>query len=70
MKLLSIQGAAERIDCSRGHIYHLIEHGYLRRFDIGIKERGGRVKTRVAEADVDAYIKSIEVPLPAASAAV
>lgn len=65
MKLLTIPEAANRIGCSRAHIYNLISAGQLSRYDISL---GPRPKTRVADSDVDAYIESIRVPIPARSA--
>lgn len=53
-QLLAITSAASRLDCSRGHVYHLIAAGKLRAVDI--KATGSRPKTRVYEKDLDDYI--------------
>lgn len=53
-QLLSLPRAAERLDCSRGHIYRLIAAGKLRAVDI--RANGKRSKTRVYAEDLDAYI--------------
>ena len=60
MKLLSMAQAAERIGCSRGHIYNLVAAGKLKRYDIGLKG----TKTRVSDEDIDRYIEEAETPLP------
>lgn len=65
MKLLTIPEAAERIRCSRGHVYNLLAAGKLRRYDISL---GPRPTTRVADTDVDAYIESIRMPVPTSTA--
>lgn len=54
--LLSITTAAERLDCSRGHVYGLIAAGQLRAVEI--KAKGTRSKTRVREEDLEAFIDS------------
>ncbi|MEV5001994.1 helix-turn-helix domain-containing protein [Nocardioides sp. LML1-1-1.1] len=53
-QLLAVSSAASRLDCSRGHVYHLIAAGKLRAVDI--KATGSRPKTRVYEKDLDDYI--------------
>jgi excisionase family DNA binding protein len=53
-QLLSITKAAERLDCSRGHVYGLIAAGRLAAVEI--KATGTRSKTRVCEADLEAFI--------------
>lgn len=53
-QLLSVTRAAERLDCSRAHIYRLISTGRLRPVDI--KATGKRPKTRVYADELDAYI--------------
>lgn len=71
VKLLSLNEAAERIGCSRAHIYGLISAGHLNRYDISLPSRIGkakRPKTRVSDADVDAYIESIRIPVPTRNA--
>lgn len=60
-KLISTQDAADRIGCSRSHIYTLVAEGKLRRFNIAV--RGDRTKIRVADEDVSAYIVSAEAPI-------
>lgn len=53
-QLLSVAAAAERLDCSRGHVYNLIAAGELAAVEI--KATGTRSKTRVREADLEAFI--------------
>lgn len=65
MKLMTMQAAAERIGCSKGHVYNLIAAGRLPRYDIAL---GPRPVTRVADSDVDAYIESIRQPAPSRTA--
>ena len=60
-KLISVTEAAERIGCSRGHVYDLITAGKLRRYDIGLKAS----KTRVSDEDVERFIASAEKPAKA-----
>lgn len=55
-QLLSITKAAELLDCSRGHVYGLIAAGLLPAVEI--KATGTRSKTRVREADLEAFIES------------
>ena len=57
-KLISVPEAAERIGCSRSHIYNVIAAGKLKPYDISLR---GRSKTRLAEADVDRYIDEAQV---------
>lgn len=64
-KLLTVPQAAERLACSRYHVYDLIAAGKLRRYAGGLN--GDR--TRLSEADVQAYIQSIEMPVPAKASA-
>lgn len=59
MKLLSPGKAAERIGCSRAHIYALVEAQKLKRYFIGIG--GGTL--RVSEEDVEAFIAAAETPV-------
>lgn len=71
MKLLSIPQVAERLDCSRWHVYALIRAGQLTPRDISLPPADGgprRPKTRIADTDVDAYIESIARPLPTRTA--
>lgn len=53
-QLLSITEAAARLSCSRGHVYGLIAAGHLAAVEI--KATGTRSKTRVREADLEAFI--------------
>lgn len=53
-QLLSVTEAAERLACSRGHVYGLIAAGSLRAVEI--KAKGTRSKTRVREDDLEAFI--------------
>jgi excisionase family DNA binding protein len=52
--LLRVAEAAERLGCSRWHIYDLIAKGQLAAVDIGI----GRAQTRVREDELTAYIEA------------
>lgn len=54
-QLMSITKAAERLDCSRGHVYNLIAAGQLRAVEIKIS--GPRPKTRVRSEDLEAFIE-------------
>ena len=60
MNLLPPGKAAERIGCSRAHIYSLVEAGRLKRYFIG--REGGTL--RVSDEDVDRFIAESEAPLP------
>lgn len=55
-KLLSPTHVAERLDCSRPHIYGLIAAGRLRAVEI--KAKGTRSKTRIREEDLEAFIEA------------
>ncbi|SNR32713.1 helix-turn-helix transcriptional regulator [Blastococcus mobilis] len=65
LRLLTIPQAAARLGCSRPHVYDLIAAGKLRRYNISAKP--GSTKTRVSDEDIDAYIKSIEMPVKASA---
>jgi excisionase family DNA binding protein len=60
LALMPAQVAA-RIGCSRTHIYDLIKAQKLRVADASAKN--GRSITRIAAADVDAYIAAAEMPV-------
>jgi excisionase family DNA binding protein len=60
--LLTPAEAAKRLGVSRTHIYDLLAAGKLRRFNVSAKT--GATKTRVADADIDAYIAAAEMPVP------
>ena len=53
MKLLTIPQTAERLSCSRKHVYNLISAGKLKPADIAI---GPRSLTRISDAEIDRYI--------------
>jgi excisionase family DNA binding protein len=54
-RLLAIPATADRLGCSENHIYRLIAAGELDAIDIA--QPGARkAKTRVSEANLDAYI--------------
>ena len=53
LNLLSARQAAERLGCSRAHIYALVEKKKLTPYYIGIN--GGSL--RVSDEDVDRFIK-------------
>jgi excisionase family DNA binding protein len=59
VKLLSIEDVAERLSCSRGHVYNLIARGQLDRYNIAIKGS----KARVSEESVDRYIEAMAQPV-------
>jgi excisionase family DNA binding protein len=54
--LLSPTRVAERLDCSRPHVYGLIAAGRLRAVEI--KASGTRPKTRIREDDLEAFINA------------
>jgi excisionase family DNA binding protein len=56
-QLLTMQDAAEQLDCSRSYIYRLIASGQLRSVDIKVKGNK-RSKTRVYASEVEAFIAS------------
>lgn len=56
VRLLAIPTVAERLDCSRGHVYRLIAAGLLRAVEI--KATGKRPKTRVRSDDLQAFIEA------------
>jgi excisionase family DNA binding protein len=58
--LLTVPQAAERLNCSRAHIYNLVAVGKLKRFDIALKGS----KVRLSADDVDRYIAASELPVP------
>lgn len=53
-QLVSVAEAAERLVCSRGHVYNLIAAGALR--SVEIKAAGRRPKTRLVEDELEAFI--------------
>jgi excisionase family DNA binding protein len=55
IQLLSMQAVAERLSCSRTHVYDLIAAGHLR--PVEISANGKRPKTRVREDDLEQYIE-------------
>jgi excisionase family DNA binding protein len=59
-QLLSVAAAAERLDVSRGHIYHLIREGHLRTVDL--HATGTKAKTRIYETDLEAFIQARTSP--------
>jgi excisionase family DNA binding protein len=59
-ELMTVPKAAERLDCSRYHVYDLVNAGLLPRRLGGTK--GNRL--RIAESDLQAYIDSTRAPLP------
>jgi excisionase family DNA binding protein len=58
-QLLSVTKAAERLDCSRGHIYNLIASGQLRAVEIKSGPKVTRSKTRIREEDLEAFIEKM-----------
>lgn len=55
-QLLSVVEVAERLRCSRNHVYGLIAAGSLRAVDL--RAKGTKPKTRVRESDLDAFINA------------
>ena len=53
-QLLSVTEAAERLACSRGHVYNLVAAGALQAVEI--KASGSRPKTRIREDELEAFI--------------
>lgn len=56
LRLFTIDQAAERLSCSRSHVYRLIEEGALRVVDISSSASRQR-KTRVFGPDIDVFIQ-------------
>lgn len=52
--LLRVSEVADRLDCSRQHVYDLIAAGHLAAVNIGIN----RSQVRIYEDELAAYIKS------------
>lgn len=59
MNLISVPEAAERLQCSRSHIYNLIAAGRLRRYNIALTGS----KVRLSDEDVDRYIAESVQPV-------
>lgn len=55
VQLLTIPQAADRLSCSRGHIYTLIATGELNYVDIAPAGRAS--KTRIPEGALTAYVE-------------
>lgn len=55
-RLLSIEEAAERLSCSKPHVYRLIRASALRAVDIS-EPSSKRSKTRVRSDDLQSYIE-------------
>jgi excisionase family DNA binding protein len=53
-RLLSVSVVAERLECSRNHVYSLIAKGGLPSVDV--RASGTKAKTRVRESDLEAFI--------------
>jgi excisionase family DNA binding protein len=62
VNLLTPAEAAMRLGVSRTHIYGLVAARKLRRFNASAKP--GSPRTRIADADTDAYIAAAEMPVP------
>lgn len=54
-QLLSVVEVAERLSCSRNHVYGLIATGGLRAVDL--RASGAKAKTRIRESDLEAFIE-------------
>jgi excisionase family DNA binding protein len=59
-ELLKIPEVATELRVSRETVYDRIRHGLIK--TVNIARPGQRSKTRVRRSDLDAYIKSCEVP--------
>jgi len=59
--LLTIPETAERLRCSKAHVYRLISAGQLRTVDIGVVG-STRAKTRIRETDLHTYIERVATP--------
>ncbi len=55
-KLLRISQVATRLNCSRRHVYNLIDRGRLAAMSIGEKGRGKRVR----ESDLNRFLEKSE----------
>ncbi|HEX6968940.1 MAG TPA: helix-turn-helix domain-containing protein [Micromonosporaceae bacterium] len=55
--LYSVTSVAAQLDCSRGHVYDLINAGRIRTVSIGL----GRSKTRVSESALKTYLRTLGV---------
>ena len=55
-QLLSVAEVAERLSCSRNHVYALIGKGGLPAVDL--RATGTKAKTRIRESDLEAWIAS------------
>jgi excisionase family DNA binding protein len=53
MRLLTIPQTAERLGCSKKHVYNLISAGKLKPANIAL---GPRSRTRIADTEIDRYI--------------
>lgn len=60
MRLISVPEAAEKLGCSRSHIYNLIADGKLTRHNIALKGS----KVRLSDEDVARYIRDSAEPIP------
>lgn len=61
-RLLTFPQAAERLECSRWHVYDLVKDGVLPRRLAG--RPGKKPRMRIAESDLQAYIESTKAPVP------
>lgn len=59
-QFLTVPQAAERIACSRWHIYDLVADGVLEKHYAG--RPGKKPRLRISERDLQAYIDSIKAP--------
>lgn len=57
--LLSAIEAAQRIGCSRQHVYNLVDAGHLRAVDISLH---GRSRLRIREDDLLTYVTARNTP--------
>jgi excisionase family DNA binding protein len=53
-RLLSVAAVADRLECSRNHVYALVAKGGLRAVDL--RASGTKAKTRIRESDLEAFI--------------
>jgi excisionase family DNA binding protein len=55
-RLLSVTTVADRLECSRNHVYALIAKGGLHAVDL--RASGKKAKTRIRESDLEAFIEA------------
>jgi excisionase family DNA binding protein len=64
MKLIGVPEAADRLSCSKSHVYDLLAAGLLTRRNISAR---GRSFVRIAEEDLERYMAEAVQPVVKAS---